>query len=93
MLKWFYLYHKTVYQDGEHTTKSWFGGRITANMSTEFNPGTWFVYFGGLRVTINKTTLGLALKKRTGFLYYRFLWREGQIGWSFPWKKYAVGPK
>lgn len=95
MLKW--LYHKVVYRNGEHTNKSWLGGRITAGMSTNMNPGTWFVYFGkakGLRLTISKTdVLGLALLKRQGFLFYHFLWRNGQIGWDFPWRKYAVGPK
>lgn len=91
MLKW--LYHKVSYQNGEHIDKRWFGGAIRATMTrTMFNPGTWFVYFGKfLRVTINKESTGLALKLRTGFVYYHFLWWHGQIGWSFPWRKYAVG--
>jgi hypothetical protein len=80
-MKW--LYERTEYQDGEHVNKQWFGGRVRANMTrTLFNPGIWFVYFGRVRITINKEPIGLALKKRSGFFYYHFLWWSGQISSS-----------
>jgi hypothetical protein len=83
---------KTVYRGGEHVQVNWFWGLMKATMSTLFNPGTWFYYYGhSLRVTVSRESTGLCIKKRPGRFYYHILWWHGEIGWSFPWRAYAVG--
>jgi hypothetical protein len=89
MNRW--LYNRVVYH-GKHTEIKFFGGWLHASMSTNLNPYTWFIYFGKkLRITANKTKFGFAFIPYKGHIYYHLFWLHGQIGWHFPWRKYAIG--
>lgn len=77
------IYSKVVYH-GKHTKIEMLGGWIHANVSTDINPGTWFVYIGKrLRITISKAQeLGIALKIHpAGGIYYLLWRRHGCITW------------
>lgn len=77
-----WIYNKVVHR-GEHTVISLLGGRIHANMSTNHNPGTWFIYFGKwMRITRSKTNFGFAFVPHFSHVYIHFIRHHYTVLWT-----------